>query len=162
MSGYLDGMGVATLAGQCWHRLAASVPGFRPLDLSRLAYCGLRDLDPGQLEKVQRHGIRSIRGSPGQAVDVAGELDSALGILPERVLVHLDLDCPDTAVGQANDDAAAGGLSAESLVASMRQLAARRRLAGLTIASFDPALPGGEAIAAAGIDAAEAVIRALG
>ena len=32
--GYFDGMGVATLAGQCWHRLAATVPGFRPLDLA--------------------------------------------------------------------------------------------------------------------------------
>ncbi len=44
--GYFDGMGVAMLAGQCWHRLAASVPGFRPLGLNRLLYCGLRDFEP--------------------------------------------------------------------------------------------------------------------
>lgn len=36
--GYFDAMGVATLAGQCWHKLAASIPGHRPLDLTRLVY----------------------------------------------------------------------------------------------------------------------------
>jgi arginase len=100
-SGYFDGMGVAILAGQCWHRLAATVPGFRPLSLSRLIYCGIRDFDPGQREKVERHGIRTIYGSTEPVTDFAGALDAALADLPGRVAVHLDLDSLDTSVGLA-------------------------------------------------------------
>ena len=64
VSGYFDGMGVATLAGQCWRTLAASVPGHRPLDLAKLAYCAIRDFDPGQREKVEAHHISVVYSGP--------------------------------------------------------------------------------------------------
>ncbi len=158
--GYLDGMGVATLAGQCWHRLAASVPGFRPLALDRLLFCGIRDFEPGQRDKVERHGIRAVCGSTGQAVDFARELDHAFAGMPTRVMVHLDLDCLDTAVGQANDYAAPGGLSAEDLCACLDRLRARAHPVAMTIASFDPDRPGNRAIAAAAIQAGRIVVGA--
>lgn len=159
--GYFDGMGVAILAGQCWHRLAATVPGFQPLTLSRLLYCGIRDFEPGQREKVEAHGVRAIYGSTGAPPDFAGALDAALADLPGRVLVHLDLDSLDTSVGQANEYAAPGGLSADDLVACMTGVGARARPVALTIASFNPDLPGRDAIAAAGIRAAQALIRTV-
>ena len=43
MSGYSDGMGVATLSARCWKRLAGSIPGFFAMDLARLIYCGIRN-----------------------------------------------------------------------------------------------------------------------
>jgi len=159
--GYFDGMGVATLAGQCWHQLARSIPGHRPIDLSQLVYCGVRDFEPGQREKVEAHGIRAVYGGTNTAVDFAGELDACLGTLPSRVLVHLDLDCLDTSVGIANDYAAPGGLSADQLSACMTHIADRKTPAAMTIASFDPGLPGSDAIAAAGIRAARIIARSL-
>src|SRR5204863_505993 len=30
-TGFLDGMGLATVLGLCWHQLAASVPGYHPV-----------------------------------------------------------------------------------------------------------------------------------
>lgn len=167
MSGYFDGMGVATLAGQCWRRLAATVPGFRPLDLSRLAYCGIRDFEPGQREKVEAHGVRAVYGGASseevRRLDFAGDLDAVLASLPaRRALVHLDLDCLDTDVGQANEYAAPGGLSAEDLDACMARVAARVLPAAMTIASFNPDLPGSEGIAAAGVKAAQAIVAAAG
>ncbi len=115
--GYFDGMGVAMLAGQCWHRLMATIPGFRPLGLSRLVYCGIRDFEPGQREKVEQHGIRAVCGPAGGGLDVAAALSAELVHLPGRVVVHLDLDCLDPSVGQANEYAAPGGLGADELVA---------------------------------------------
>jgi arginase len=53
LSGYFDGMGVATLAGQCWQRLAATILGYRPFDSSRFVYCGIRDFSPEQKAKVR-------------------------------------------------------------------------------------------------------------
>jgi len=159
--GYFDGMGVAMLAGQCWHRLVATVPGFRPLDLSGLVYCGVRDFEPGQREKIERHGIRTIFGATGPAPDFAGALQAGLAGLPRRVLVHLDLDCLDPSVGQANEYAAPSGLSADDLVACMVRIARQAQPVGLTIASFNPDLPGSDAIAAAGIRAVQAMIEAI-
>lgn len=158
-SGYFDSMGVATLAGQCWHRLAATVSGFQLLDLSKLVYCGIRDFEPGQREKVERHGIRAVYGSTERAVDFASELDAALAGISRRVLVHLDLDCLDTSVGQANEYAAPGGLGADDLIACIARVRAHAEPAGLTIASFNPNLPGSDAIAAAAIRAAQAVAK---
>lgn len=159
-SGYFDSMGVATLAGQCWQRLAQSIPGHRPLDLSRLVYCGIRDFEPGQREKVEAHGIRAVYGGTN-SVDFVGELVSSLDAIPSKVLIHLDLDCLDTTVGQANDYAAPGGLSIDQLSACMAHVANNKSPAAMTIASFDSGLPGSDAIAEAGIKAAQIIARSI-
>ena len=160
--GYFDGMGVAILAGQCWHRLAESVPGFRPLGLDRLLYCGIRDFEPGQREKVERHAIRAVYGGTGRQEEVVDGLERALAGMPGRVLVHLDVDCLDTAVGRANDYAAPGGLDAQALRACLHRLCMHARPVGMTVASFDPELGGSGAIAAAATQAAGIVVGAAG
>ena len=43
-SGFLDGMGLATLAGQGWERLVASIPGYRPIDEMRILHVGGREI----------------------------------------------------------------------------------------------------------------------
>ncbi len=160
--GYFDGMGVAILAGQCWHRLAGSVPGFRPLELDRLLYCGIRDFEPGQREKVERHAIRAVYGGAGRPEEVADELERAMAGMPGRVLVHLDVDCLDTVMGRANDYAAPGGLDAEALRACLHRLRRHAQPVGMTVASFDPEPGGGGAIAAAAIEAVRIVVGAAG
>lgn len=159
MSGYFDGMGVATLAGQCWRGLASTVPGFRPLDLSRLTYCGIRDFEPGQREKIEAHGISAIYGSTDRRVDFAGELWAKLDTNPTPCAL-LDLDCLDTSVGRANQYATPGGLSAEDLAECMALVARATVPLGMTIASFDPAFEGSAAVAAAGIRAAQIIATA--
>jgi len=157
--GYFDGMGVATLAGQCWHKLAASISGHRPLDLSRFVYCGIRDFEPGQREKVEAYGVRAIYGGSDSDKhgDYADALDSCLVDFPAHALVHIDLDCLDTSVGHANSYAASGGLSSAELNACLRRVADRTSPVAMTIASFDPACPGSDAIAAAGVEAARTI-----
>lgn len=159
--GYFDGMGVAILAGQCWHRLAATVPGFRPLNLSRLIYCGIRDFEPGQREKTELHRIRAIYGSTRRAMNFASALDTELADLSGPVMVHLDLDSLDTSVGQANEYAAPGGLSAADLVACMVRVKAHVTPVALTIASFNPDLPGSDKVAAAAIRAAQIIMNVI-
>lgn len=161
ISGYLDGMGVATLAGQCWRRLAGTIPDFHPISLSDLVYCGIRDFEPGQREKVEAHAIRAVYGSTVRSVNFAQELDRQLGKPNGSPLIHLDLDCLDITVGQANEYAAPGGLSVDDLTACLRLAVERELPTAMTIASFNPDLPGGDAIADAGVRAAIVVVQAL-
>jgi arginase len=121
-------------------------PGHQPIDLSQLVYCGIRDFEPGQREKVEAHGIEAVYGG-ADGINFADALIPHLDTTPTKVLIHLDLDCLDTSVGQANDYAAPGGLSADQLSLCVTQVANRKSIAAMTIASFDPDLPGSDAIA---------------
>lgn len=160
-SGYFDGMGVATLAGQCWRNMAATVAGFRPFDVHKLVYCGIRDFSPGQREKVEASGARAVIGSKEDGADYLGGLERALQALPfEEALFHLDVDCLDTSVGIANEYAAPGGLDVGELHACLERASAAARPRSLTIASFNPFLEGSERISAAAIQAAEIVVAA--
>lgn len=161
-SGYFDGMGVGTLTGRCWQAFAATIPGHRALNPRRLVYCGIRDFEPGQRERVEAHGIRAVYGAPGGeggGIDFASELAAAMADQPSRVLVHLDVDCLDTRVGCANEYASPGGLSGAQLRDCMVELVSRRRAAAMTVASFNPEMDGSAAIAAAAMDAVIEVIR---
>jgi arginase len=160
-SGYLDGMGLATLAGQCWRNLAATIPGFRPFDVARLLYCGIRDFGAGQREKVETAGIRAVIGDLEGGTDYVGGMEERLEALPfERALIHLDVDCLDTQVGIANEYAAPGGLTEAELAACIDRACAAAAPVSMTIASFNPHLEGSERISAAAIDAAVRVVRA--
>ena len=160
ISGYFDGMGIATLAGQCWRKLAASVAGHRPLDLAKLVYCGIRDFQPGQREKVEAHEIRSTYGGDDRPTDFARELEGQLTGFPARALIHLDdLDCLDTSLGRANEYAAPGGLLAEDLLRCLAVTLTRTRPAALTIASFNPDLPDNTEIVSTALDAASLIGR---
>ena len=163
LSGYFDGMSVATLAGQCWHRLAATIPGFWPLDLSRFVYCGIRNFEPGQKEKVEAHAIPAVFGSVQGQGGFAERLDLVLsGLRGLRVLVHLDVDCLDTSVGLANEYAAPGGLTEDDLLACLGRVMACATPAAMTVASFHPDMEGSQNIASAAIRAAEAIVRSSG
>lgn len=154
-SGYFDSMGVATLTGRCWHALAQSIPGFRPLPVQQILYCGIRDFEPGQRERVEAAGIPAVLGSRTEQVDFRGKLLGALQSFPcRRAMIHLDADCLDPSVGRANDYAAPGGLTSAQLAQCLEALCKERVPLSLTIASFHPGLEGSERISASLISAA--------
>ncbi|MDP8916139.1 MAG: arginase family protein, partial [Pseudomonadota bacterium] len=162
-SGYFDGMGLATLTGQCWRALAATIPGFQPMSVERLVYCGVRDFEPGQAEKVERFGVRTVCGGGAGPRDFAHALEAELERVPFReMIIHIDLDCLDTSVGQANEYSSPGGLSANDLSACLDRACRRLQPLALTVASFNPDLEGGDAIARAGVEAIETVVRRAG
>ncbi len=154
-SGYFDSMGVATLTGRCWQALAHSIPGFRPLPAQQILYCGIRDFEPGQLDRVEAAGIAAVLGSRTEQVDFPGKLLSALRCFPcRRAMIHLDADCLDPSVGTANEYAAPGGLTSPQLTQCIEALCKELVPLSLTIASFHPGLQGSERISASLISAA--------
>jgi arginase len=137
-SGFLDGQGLAIVVGRCWRALAATVPGFVPLSEEHVILIGARDLTVDQTAVLSRSVVRWLPPEQARAADA---LDAALGDLARRVDVvhfHVDLDVHDPSIAPANSYAAAGGLSAEEVLAVLRHIAVRLPVVSATLASYDP------------------------
>jgi arginase len=140
LSGYFDSMGIAIMAGQCWKALSKTMPGYKPLDLKKFVHRGLRDLNDIERSRVAEAGYPVIWGNTESHVDFRGELEQQLdkrSINP--AMVHVDLDCLDSSVGQVNKfEPAPGGLSEDDLIGCLKMLPAKVDAVSLTIGSFDP------------------------
>jgi arginase len=149
VSGYFDGMALAVITGRCWQNMAGSVPSFRPLPENRVVLLGARDLDAQEgkvlsgssihmvgAEQLREHGLR-LTGIPENP---AGD-----------VFLHLDVDVMDKSVGHANRYASGGGLYPGEIEQFFRHLAEQSRVAGMTVAAYDPSFdPEGKIADAAG------------
>jgi arginase len=140
-TGFLDGMCLAVATGNCWHGLAATIPGFAPVDPHRVVHVGSRDYSPGEREALLRDGVQM----PALA-DVASALAA---VDAKRILVHVDLDVIDARYGRANHFACEGGLSPDELLHVLELARDRFPFAGLVLASYDPSCAGDARIAAA-------------
>ena len=136
MSGFLDGMTLATATGRCWVELARSIEGFEPVADKAVLMFGTRDLDPGEGPALTRSGI--VRLSADAPV---AEIETALqNVAPaiEKFYLHLDMDALDPSEGRANGYAARGGFTTEKLQTLLAAIADNLPVQALTIASYDP------------------------
>jgi arginase len=136
-SGFLDGTGLATALGLCWHRLASSIPGFQPVEPELAFLLGARDLDPPEAELLARGPINAVSGARLSTelpeLLARARLDGAFGH------VHLDLDAFDPArVGKANTLPVPDGLSVEQLTEAIAAIRARIPLGAAALASYAP------------------------
>jgi arginase len=136
-SGFLDGMALACLMGQCWRTLCAGVEGFHPVPAADVVLVGARDLDAEERTLIADWGIKRFA-----AHDLAGPaLAAALDLMAERVsrlYVHLDLDVLDPSVARFNEYAAAGGLHVEQVEQVLDEAAARFDVGGAAFTAYDP------------------------
>ncbi len=154
VGGFLDGMALATLTGACWRGMAGAVPGFTPVDPSRVWLLGARDLDAREAEALRASPIRRV---PASAID-APLADDAARALPGPRHLHLDLDVLDPRDGRANQYAAPDGVRADALVRFCGALGARARPAALTLSAYDPAHDADGRAARVAIAAVEALL----
>jgi arginase len=147
-NGYLDAMGMSMLEGKSWHNLIATVPGFKPLSLDRLIFCGLRDISEESRQKVKDMKLDVVWGDPKQKVDFAAELEKMLDSRSlGRSHVHLDLDVLDDTLGKVNDYPSPGGLLESDLISCMELTPKKVSPTSLTVCSFDPQAGDGDMIA---------------
>lgn len=132
-TGYFDGYGLAMVVGDCWRTLCATVPGFGPLREDRVLLAGVRDLEAGERERLDRSAIHRV--GAGEVGRLAEHLEH---VQAERISLHLDLDVLDPAYGRANAYAAAPGITPDELIAAVGTVARDRELAALTLSAYDP------------------------
>jgi arginase family enzyme len=143
-SGYLGGMCLAGACGEWEAGLGDTI------DPERLVLAGVRDLDDGERELLERSAATVIGASVVETlVAVKNALDGA------PVFIHLDLDVLDPEEFPAAVPAA-GGLSSDKLYDLMEAVAEDSELVGLEVTAFEaPSDPDELA------DAAETAMRVL-
>jgi arginase len=160
ISGFLDGMALATAVGRCWGKLAATVPGFRPVPERQAAIVGTRDLDVDERalldsSSVQLVDVKRIRN---HGLNAALEpLWARMQAQTERVYLHIDLDVLDPSDARVNHFPPSGGLTLTELLGIVRLVRERFTLAAAAITAYDPEYDEGQKA----VRAAVAVIREL-
>ena len=143
-SGFVDGMGLAIAVGDCWGSMSAGVPGFVPVEKSKVVLVGARDIQPAEQNRLDEAGIDVVAGGAAADEGWYERLGAALDALQTRVgrvYVHLDLDVLDPEkVGKANGFAVPGGLTDGELREALSMIRERFSVAAVGVASYDPEL----------------------
>jgi arginase len=140
-SGFLDGMGLAITTGRCWQRLAAKIPGFRPLPDAHVVHVGMRDVSERERRALADSQIKVVDAAQIRQVGLERALLPALAALRTRVqrcYVHLDLDVIDARVAPANEYAREHGLAPAQVGQALALIQERLTIAGAGVASYDP------------------------
>ena len=151
-SGFLDGMGLAILAGQCWGKLAGRLDNFSPVPADRIIQIGVRQVDPGEKALLESLRITQIRELDQLPAAVNRVLQQA-----KSLYVHLDADVLDTSEGAANPYACSGGLTRVQLNDCLRLLANTGATRAFSITSYDAGSDSDGRIADALIEAASII-----
>jgi arginase len=155
-TGFLDGMGLATAMGLCWHDLVATVPGFQPVPPQVTFLLGARDLDPAEAVWLGESPVTAV-----PVEQLPGGLTFLLKSAPLADTVgylHLDLDVLDPAVGRANYLPVPNGLSLTQLTGAIAAIRDRVPVAAATVASYSPEEDHDQGICRAAFAAIEAMV----
>ncbi len=136
VSGVLDGMALAMLTGRGWRALCHAIPGFGPVRDDATCLVGARDLDALEAEALQASQVWQVAAAeaPYRLPVVAKEIVARAA----AAYLHVDLDVLDPAEGRVNRYVAPDGLTADSLVAAIGDVAAALPLLAAAITAYDP------------------------
>ena len=154
-SGYLDGMALSIAFGDAYPLLASSIEGFSAFPADHVLLLGARDVEPGEIERIGRLGVRWL---PPSRMSELGTEVASMSAAVSRALIHVDLDVLDPSEGEVNSYSAPGGLSADELIAAVRTLGVSLPIAGAVIASWDPSLDAGGRILATTLRLIDAIL----
>ena len=132
-SAAFSGMVLRTLLGD---GVAPLVPT-TPLSAERLVLAGVRSIDDDENDFVAASAVRRV--GVDALSDPADLLDAIAAGGATSVYIHIDLDVLDPAELAGLSDPVPFGVSAAALVAAVRAVKGRYRLAGASIAGFSPA-----------------------
>jgi len=132
-SGFLDGMGISTMTGQCWRTIAGRIPRFFPVPGERVLLIGSRDVEPQECVLLDRVGVRRV-----STIEEVGSAVEPMSREIDGVYVHLDLDVLDPSDAIANQWTSVAGLTVETLKRAVQEISSRTTLKGFGIGSYDP------------------------
>jgi arginase len=132
-SGFLDGMGISILTGQCWRNLAHSISEFEPVSGQNILLVGSRDLEAPEVALLDAVGVRRL----SRARDVG----TAAPNFPAQIdgtYLHFDLDVLDPTEAVTNQWSPPGGLTVASVADAVKDLRRHKPIKAAGIASYDP------------------------
>lgn len=163
-SGFLDGMGLATIAGLCWKKMAASVPGFRSISGDHIIHVGGRDISDTELRSMRDAGVHLCDAATINQTGARATLAAAIHALrdqTDRVYLHLDLDVLEPTHARANEFTPPGGLPVDAVPDVIELVTNAFAISAIGVASYDPAQDANDQIAHAGRRLIEAALPSL-
>ncbi len=160
-SGFLDGMGLATAAGLCWQKMAASIPHFKPVPPKNILHVGSRDFGRDEKAALENSGGAIVDAKVIRSSRVRTALEGPLTDLASRVsrvYLHFDLDVLDPATAAANEFAMPDGLTLAHLDEAIAMIAERFTISALAIASYDPSYDKNGEVLKCGISIVQTVL----
>ena len=142
LSGFLDGMPLATATGRCWKTLAKTIPGFAPVRDANVILVGARDLDDEEQRLMEQSDINLVKSGGRDDEALLQSIESGLISMQNRVTdiyLHIDMDAFEIAEGKPNHYGATGGLSVDLVGNAIEFIKRHFPIKSATIASFDPA-----------------------
>ena len=137
VSGYLDGMSLASATGRCWTQLTPAIPGFVPVPEAAVTLIGARDLDDGEAAALRASAVRCVGGQELRA-RLATILDADRSARPTSYL-HMDLDVLDPRHGRINCYATPNGLDLSDIEWALARITAAVDVRAASLTAFDPA-----------------------
>jgi arginase len=135
IGGFLDGMAIAMITGECWTQLTASVPGFKPVPQENIILIGARDFDPIEEKRLKSSHITLI--PPGMLKhNVFEDTDIAVN----SIYLHIDLDVLDPSFVQVNVYSTPGGITPEILYNTIVRIKEKHTISGIGFTAYDPAM----------------------
>ena len=136
VSGFLDGMALATIAGRSWTAMRGRVEGFVPVREDHVWLVGARDIDPAEASALESSRIHRVPATAASA-ELSKTISRQAVSIP-RFALHVDLDVIDAAEGRANSYAVGGGVSIAQLTATCSALGRELPVEALTLSAYDP------------------------
>jgi arginase len=141
ISGFLDGMALATAVGRCWGKLGATVPGFHPVPERQVVLVGAREFDVNERAQLASSAVRLIDPQRIRKHGLRAELEplwTKIQAYTGRAYLHIDLDVLDPAEARVNQFAAPGGLTLAELLEIVSLVRERFALTAAAITAYDP------------------------
>ena len=142
-TGFLDGMGLAMVAGRCWQQALSKMIGYEPVDESSTSLVGARDLDPKEAEDLATSQICHLRVEDIRASGIDAALGQFLDRLEQQVekfYIHVDLDVLDPEEAPANQLNVPDGLWSDEVCAAISLTGRKYPIAGAGLGSYDPSV----------------------
>lgn len=163
-SGFLDGMGLATAAGLCWKKMAASIPNFQAVPAASILHVGGRDFNAEEKTLFEESGGTIVGAeiiSQSGITEALNESLQTLRMRGPRIYLHFDLDVLDPTRAPANEFAAPGGLTVSQVQEAIKLIGDRFTIGACGVAAYDPRYDRDHEVLTAGMTIIKSVVETV-
>lgn len=145
VNGFIEGMPVSTIAGDCWKNWRHQFPGFREIPYDKFFTVGNHErYQPGG-RPPEWHGSPSGHFVDPPVIEELGyenaverELDRIAAAGVRKVYVHIDPDVIDAGEFEANSHVSTGGLTVDQVLDAIRRASERFEILAINLSAWDP------------------------
>lgn len=140
-SGFIDGMALSILTGNCWRKLRESVPEFVPVEEQNVILIGTRQVDPEEGKLLSTSSISLILSGDIRDNDsqVLSKSLTSLSEYCDEAYLHFDLDVFDPEQLSANQFFVHSGLQIKEVKKVVIDICNQLKISAISFTSYDPA-----------------------